>query len=169
MKIAVIGYSGAGKSTLARALGKRYGIPVLHMDRVHHAPGWQVRDREEARRMVLHVMEGPDWVIDGNYTNFFYRRRMAEADAVIFLALPRLNCFFRAVKRFFRYRGQTRADMAEGCTEKMDWEFICWLLWKGRGRQKRRWMEAGLGEHLDKVTVLKSQRAIDTYWEGRSC
>ena len=52
MKIAVIGYSGAGKSTLARALGKRYGIPVLHMDRVHHAPGWQVRDREEARRMV---------------------------------------------------------------------------------------------------------------------
>ena len=34
MKIAVIGYCGAGKSTLARALGERYGIPVLHFDRV---------------------------------------------------------------------------------------------------------------------------------------
>ena len=40
MRIAVIGYSGAGKSTLARALGARYGVPVLHMDRVHWAPGW---------------------------------------------------------------------------------------------------------------------------------
>lgn len=169
MKIAVIGYSGAGKSTLARALGERYGIPVLHFDRVHWAPGWQERDREEAHRMVHEFMESPAWVIDGNYTKFEYERRLAEADEIIFLDFPRLVCFYRAWKRFFRYRGQTRADMGEGCGEKMDLEFMWWLLWKGRGRQKKRWLASGLEKHLDKVTVLGSQKEIDRYLEGISC
>lgn len=169
MKIAVIGYSGAGKSTLARALGERYGIPVLHLDQVQHTPGWQIRDREEARRILQEFMERPSWIVDGNYTKFEYERRMAEADRIILLALPRAACFRRAMGRFFRYRGKTRPDMAEGCEEKMDLEFVWWLLWKGRGRQKKRWLLSGLGRYLDKVTVLKSQKDIDRYLEGISC
>ncbi len=169
MKVAVIGYSGAGKSTVARALGKRYQCPVLHMDRVHHAPGWQVRDRGEAHRIVQEFMEQPSWIIDGNYTKFDYGRRMAEADKIVFLDLPRHICFYRAVKRFVHYRGRTREDMAEGCTEKMDLEFIWWLLWKGRGSQKRKWFEAGLGKYSEKMIILKSQKEIDRYLEGLSC
>lgn len=169
MKIAVIGYSGSGKSTLARALGEQYGIPVLHFDQVHWAPGWQERDREEAHRIVHEFMERPAWVIDGNYTKFEYERRLAEANEIIFLDFPRLVCFYRAWKRFFRYRGQTRADMGEGCSEKMDLEFMWWLLWKGRGQQKKRWLASGLEKHLDKVTVLGNQKEIDRYLEGISC
>lgn len=169
MKIAVIGYSGAGKSTLAQALGKHYGIPLLHFDQVHWAPGWHERDREEAHKMVHKFMDHSQWVIDGNYTEFEYDRRMAEADKIIFLDLPCLICFFRAWKRFFQNRGRTRADMGEGCPEKMDSEFMQWLLWKGRKRQKGRWLEAGLSKYLEKVTVLKSQREIDRYLEGLIC
>lgn len=169
MKIAVIGYSGAGKSTLARALGERYGIPVLHFDRVHWAPGWQERDRIEAHQMVHEFMERPEWVIDGNYTNFEYARRMAEADEIVFLDFSCLACFFRAWKRFFQNHGRTRADMGEGCPEKMDLEFIRWLLWKGRRAQKKKWLAAGLEKHLDKVTFLRSQREIDRYLEGLLC
>ena len=169
MKIAVIGYSGAGKSTLARALGERYGIPVLHFDTVHWAPGWQERDKAEVHRLVHEFMEQPEWVIDGNYTKYEYQRRMSEADEIIFLDLPCLTCFFRAWKRFFQYRGQTREDMGEGCQEKMDLEFIWWLLWKERGRAKKKWLAAGLEKYLDKVTVLKSQKEIDRYLEGISC
>lgn len=169
MKIAVIGYSGAGKSTLARALGERYGIPVLHVDQVYWAPGWQERDREEANRIVHEFMEKPQWIIDGNYTKFEYERRLAETDEIIFLEFHCLTCFFRAWKRFLQYRGQTRVDMGEGCLEKMDLEFMQWLLWKGRKRQKEKWLEAGLNKYLEKVTILKSQREIDRYLEGLSC
>lgn len=169
MKIAVIGYSGSGKSTLARALGERYGIPVLHFDTVHWAPGWQERDRGEAHRLVHEFMERPEWVIDGNYTKFEYERRMAEADEIILLDLSRLNCFVRAWKRYFRHRGRARADMCEGCPEKMDPEFMKWLLWKGRKRQKEKWLEAGLEQYWNKVTVLRSQKEIDRYLEGLSC
>ncbi len=169
MRIAVIGYSGAGKSTLARALGERYGIPVLHFDRVHWAPGWRERDRAEAHRLVHEFMEQTDWVIDGNYTNFEYGRRMAEADEIIFLNLPCCACFFRAWRRYIQNRGRTRMDMGEGCPEKMDLEFMQWLLWKGRRAQKKKWLAAGLGDYMDKVTVLKSQKAIDRYLEELPC
>ncbi len=169
MKIAVIGYSGAGKSTLARALGERYGVPVLHFDTVHWAPGWQVRDREEAHRIVHKFMEQPEWVIDGNYTKFEYERRMAEADQIIFLNFPRLTCLIRAWKRFFRFRGTTRVDMGDGCIEKMDLEFMWWILWKGRTRHKREGYRHILSEYPEKVVVLRSQREIDRYLEELLC
>lgn len=169
MKIAVIGYSGAGKSTLARALGAQYGIPVLHFDTVHWAPGWQERDKGEVHKIVHEFMEQPQWVIDGTYTNYEYQRRMAEADAIIFLDFSRLNCFIRAWRRYFHYRGRTRADMTEGCPEKMDLEFMRWLLWKGRSKKRREEFRKLLAEYPDKSVVLKSQKEIDKYLEGISC
>lgn len=169
MKIAVMGYSGAGKSTLARALGERYGIPVLHMDRVHHAPGWQERDRAEAHRLVHEFMEHSSWVIDGNYTKFEFQRRLEEADEIIFLDFSRFVCFFRAMRRFFRYRGQTREDMAEGCMEKMDREFMWWILWEGRTPQKKECFQQMLDLYPEKAVVLRSQKEIDRYLEGLSC
>ena len=150
MKIAVLGYCGAGKSTLARTLGARYGIPVLHFDTIQFTPGWQERDRDEAHRMVHDFMENPEWVIEGNYTKFEFERRLEEADKVIMVDLP-------------------RPDMAEGCNEKMDLEFMWWILWKGRRVQKKKWLAAGLENCMDKVTVLKSQKEIDRYLEGLSC
>ena len=169
MKIAVIGYSGAGKSTLARALGERYGIPVLHLDRVHWAPDWQERDRVEAHRMVHEFMERSEWVIDGNYRKLEYERRLSEADRIIFLDLPRFTCFIRAWRRYFRYRGQTRVDMGEGCPEKMDLEFISWLLLRGRAGPRCATFQEVLGAYPGKAVVLKSQREIDRYLEGLSC
>ena len=52
MKIAVIGYAASGKSTLAARLGEMTGCPVLFLDKVQFVPGWQERDRAEARGMV---------------------------------------------------------------------------------------------------------------------
>jgi len=169
MKIAVVGYSGSGKSTLARALGEHYHIPVLHLDRVQFAPNWQERDREEAQRLVRDFMENPSWVIDGNYSKFAHERRLAEADRILFLDLPRFSCFFRAWKRYFQNRGRTRADMADGCAEKMDPEFVWWLLWKGRTRQRRDKFCQISDKYPEKTVILRSQKEIDQYLEGLTC
>lgn len=169
MKIAVIGYSGSGKSTLARALGERYGVPVLHFDTIQFTPGWQERDRDEAHRMVHDFMENPEWVIDGNYTKFEYERRLEEADRIVLLLFPRLACFVRAWRRFFCFRGKSRPDMTEGCNEKMDPEFMWWILWKGRTRKKRGEFQQIVEQYPGKTVVLKSQKDIDRYLEGISC
>lgn len=164
MKIMVIGYSGSGKSTLAGILGRRYHIPVLHLDHVFWLPGWKSRSRDEVRRIVARFMDiHTSWVIDGNYTHAEYERRLAEADRIIFLSFNRFSCLLRVWNRYRKYRGRTRADMGRGCTEKLDWEFVRWVLYDGRNRERRaeyRRIEKSYG---DKLTVLRNQRQLNQY------
>lgn len=163
MKIAILGYSGSGKSTLAQKLGDRYGAPVLFLDTAHFLPGWAERDDGEARAIVDRFMQNDFWVIDGNYGNLRQAERLAQADAILILLLPRAVCFFRAWKRFFRNRNKTRASMAEGCREKIDLEFMRWILWEGRSAPRRRRYRQIAAAYPGKTAVMKSRRAVDEY------
>ena len=169
MKIAVMGYSGAGKSTLARALGERYHCPVLHLDQVQFLPGWQERDRGEALARVGAVLSRPSWVIDGNYRGLALEERLDRADRIVFLALPALTCLRQAVARFLRYRGRVRPDMAAGCMEKLDREFVWWVLWAGRTPASRRQYRSILARYPDKTIVLRSRRQTARFLEGSLC
>ena len=134
MKIAVMGYSGAGKSTLAKKLGRLYDCPVLYLDRIQFEPGWKERDREEAKRMAeafLDENQDTGWIIDGNYAKFCQERRLEEADLIVFMDYTRRICLWQAVKRYLEYRDKTRESMAEGCREKIDWDFVKWILRDG--------------------------------------
>ena len=164
MKIALLGYSGSGKSTLAAFLGRCYNAPVLHLDAVHHLPGWQERPREEERALVAAFLDAHDaWVIDGNYSKVHYERRLEEADRIIMLLFPRFACLWRVWRRYRRYRGIARPDMAAGCEEKLDGEFIRWVLWAGRTRRARDRYRAVRNRYPEKVVVLRGQRALDRY------
>ena len=160
MKIAVIGYSGSGKSTLARKLGEIYDLPVLHLDKVHWMPGWKGRsfeDKNEIIRDFLDAHTNDGWVMDGNYERFFFDRRMEEADRIVFFNFSRLNCLWRVFRRYRKYRGQTREDMGEGCPEKLDWEFVRWILRDGRTAKHRKRYAAVLTKYPEKCIVLKNQ------------
>lgn len=167
MKIAVIGFSGSGKSTAARALGQKYGIEVLHLDRVHHMPGWQVRPLEEKRALVRQFLDehkAVGWVIDGNYSALYWEERMQEADLILFMNFGRVPCLLRAVRRFWRYRGHTRADMGEGCKEKLDPTFVRWILWNSRTRAKTEKFRQVLVQYAEKVRVIKNQKELDEFY-----
>lgn len=164
MKIAVIGYSGSGKSTLAGKLSAVYEIPVLHLDRVHHLPGWQARDLPSEQQIVQDFLEqNGEWVIDGNYSKLSYERRMEEADQIIMLLFPPLTCFLRAYKRYLTFRNRTRPDMAEGCQEKFDWKFVKWILWEGRSKGAKARYAAVAAKYSSKVVILKNQRQLQAY------
>ena len=166
MKIAIIGYSGSGKSTLARRLGEFYGAEVLHLDAVHFLPGWGERKREDEQAIVREFLDTRDaWVIEGNYTKLSYERRMEEADRIVMMTFGRFNCLLRGTRRYRKYRNTTRPDMAEGCSEKLDAEFVKWVLWKGRRKAQRRRL-AGLRERYgDKTVTLRNQRQADAFLE----
>ena len=169
MRIAVIGYSGAGKSTLSEALGRRYGIPVLHLNNVQFITNWAERDRGEANALAAGFTERPYWVIDGNYNDFDQKRRLLLADRIVFLNFSRLTCLLRVWRRYRRFRGLTRPDTGDGCIEKLDAEFVWWVLWKGRTGDKRRHYRDIMSEYPEKVTELRTQREIDQYLEGLPC
>lgn len=163
MKISIIGYSGSGKSTLAAAFGQRYHLPVLHLDTVQFGPGWSERDREEKLADVRTFLDShPDgWVMDGNYTNLYYDRRLAESDLIFFLDFGRWTCLYRVLSRYLHYHGKTRASMAKDCAEKIDAEFLHWVLWDGRTREKVQHYEHVLQAWPEKAHRIRNQRELD--------
>lgn len=163
MKIAIIGYSGAGKSTLAKCLAQEIGVEPLFLDRVHFLPDWAEREPETAREIVRQEQAKPDWVIDGNYTYLLREERMCDADEIIFLNYPRLICLARAFKRHRAFRGKTRESMADGCIERMNWEFVWWILYQGRTRPRVRGFWRIVHQYPEKTAVIKSDRALKRY------
>ncbi len=125
-RILVLGSGGAGKSTLAQALGAQLGLPVIHLDAHYWQADWGAPPSDAWEQTVRELVQRETWVMDGNFSGTL-DLRLKAADAVIFLDLPRLLCLWRIARRFWRYRGQTRPDMASGCEEKMDWEFVKWV------------------------------------------
>ena len=167
MKIAIIGYSGSGKSTLAKRLAQELGIEPLYLDRVHFLPNWVERARAEAREMVRAEMEKPSWVIDGNYTYLLREERLRDADEIIWLNYPRLVCMMRALKRARTFRGKTRESVADGCIERMNWEFAWWILYEGRTRAYARNFRAVVQHYPQKTAVIGSDRALEQYLQNR--
>ena len=165
MKIAIMGYSGSGKSTLCRKLHEHYHIPMLHLDTVQFLPDWKTRaDAEKQETVRAFLDENPDgWVIDGNYSGLSYERRCDEADIIIQLLFNRLDCLFRCARRYRTYKGKNRPDMTEGCNEKMDREFIQWILRDGRTKKIRARYRHVQKQYPDKVIVVKNQRQLDRY------
>ncbi|WP_294239483.1 topology modulation protein [uncultured Sphingomonas sp.] len=131
-RIMVMGPPGSGKSTLARHLGERLGLPVHHADALFHAPGWTMRPRADFIADMVAIAAQPGWVIDGNYSSEKYgaaiRDRLASADRIILLDLPRRVTIPRILRRLARYYGRQRPDSAAGCPERLDGEFLayCW-------------------------------------------
>lgn len=125
-RILIAGCGGAGKSVLASRLGKKTGLPVVHLDRLWWLPGWVERSREEFDTLLERELEKPAWIIEGNYSRTF-PRRLRYADLCVFLDLDVETCLAGAQDRAARYAGRTRPDMTEGCPERMDGEFVRWI------------------------------------------
>lgn len=123
-RIAIIGCSGAGKSTLSGRLGQRLNIPVVHLDRLFWQPGWVESPRPQFEQRVRDAVQRDRWIIDGTFIATQHII-MPRADTVIWLDFPRSICMWRVLRRLWDHRGrQVRADMPQGCGEKLDFEFL---------------------------------------------
>jgi adenylate kinase family enzyme len=135
-KILVIGSGGSGKSTVAIRLGKLLDIDVVHLDRLYWNPGWIETPRPEWHKIVQEILKRDSWIIDGNYSNTL-ALRIEACDTVVFLDRSRPLCLWRVLKRWALYRGRSRPDIAEGCPEQINLEFILWIWgYKKRTRPK---------------------------------
>src|SRR5688572_28877399 len=98
-RILVCGPSCVGKSTLAVAIGRKQGLPVIHLDQLRHLPhtDWQIRPDEDFKRLHDEVIEGQSWVIEGNYSGLI-PQRLARATGAILLDANR----WQRLARYFR-------------------------------------------------------------------
>lgn len=161
-RILVIGHVGAGKSTLAAKLGMILNLPVIHLDQYFWNPGWVETEQATWRKKVNQLVSGEKWIIDGNYDSTL-DIRLPRADAVIFLDFPTRICMWRIVKRIISGYGKTRPDLAPGCPEKIDFEFIRWA-WRFR-RDIRSRVYAALEKYYQggKLIVLGTPDQVSAF------
>jgi len=117
-RIVILGNAGSGKSTLARALGKRLGVAVVHLDTLFWEPGWVEPDAAQFRERVRDALTAEAWVCEGNYARRTFDLRLPSADLIIWLDTPRLTCLRRVIVRSVLNR--PRPDLPAGCREQLD-------------------------------------------------
>lgn len=158
-RIAVIGCSGGGKSTLTRKLAERTGLPVVHLDVVFWRPGWVESDDASFRERLSAALAPGRWIVDGNFMRMG-DLHIARAQLIVWVDQPRGLCLRRALTRALREHGRKRADMAEGCEEKIDVAFLRYI-WNWN-RDTRPRVQAALAYHAPNTPVVRltSDRAI---------
>lgn len=161
-RVLVIGPGGSGKSTFAKRLGEILKIEVKHLDSFYWRSGWTKPSNEEWIKTVNDLISGESWIIDGNFGGTL-PLRVERCDTVIFLDMPRLLCLWRVTKRRITYRKRSRPDMAEGCNEKLDLEFISWV-WNYSNRSRPRIVKLLNENKADKKIVwLRSNADVETF------
>jgi adenylate kinase family enzyme len=161
-RIIVIGSGGSGKSELSRRIGEILGIEVIHLDRVYWQPNWTEPPKDEWKETVEDLVKRESWAMDGNFRGTM-EIRVAAADTIVFLDLPRVLCVWRAVKRSVKYPNQTRPDMGVGCREKIDLEFLQWI-WNFPRDSKPLIMEIlRRCDDTKSIYVLKSRREVEAF------
>jgi adenylate kinase family enzyme len=165
-RILVLGHCGAGKSTLAVQLGEMLDLPVIHLDQLSWRPGWQEEDRAVFADRLRAAAAGERWIIEGNYTSWL-DLRLPRAQAAVWLDYPLWLCLWRIVRRVRAWRGRVRPDMAPGCPEKLDWEFVRWAVTHHR-TARRRVAGALAGAPHVKAVRLRSPGQTGSFLRGLS-
>jgi adenylate kinase family enzyme len=160
-RVLVIGSGGAGKSTLAARLARRSGLPLIHLDACYWRPGWVEPPQDEWAQTVAQLIADEQWIMDGNYGGTL-EQRLAAADTVVFLDLPRLLC----LRRRIRYHGRPRPDMPPGCPEQLSWQFLRWI-WSYTSTRRpgilRRLSDLKPGQ---RTVILRSAGAVERFLQS---
>lgn len=166
-RVMVVGGPGAGKSTFARALGDATGLPVVHIDLIHWQPGWRERSRDEKTRMCLEVEARDAWIFEGGHSAT-WTNRAARADTLIWLDLPIALRLWRVLKRIWqnRIQGRLRPDLPADCPERLDLEFLRYIIVSRRGNRAKAAALQHKFPHLD-VHRLSTVSAVQTFLETR--
>jgi adenylate kinase family enzyme len=123
-----VGCPGAGKSTFARAISKKSGIPVIHLDYYYHQKKFDFGNNKQAwLDKIAELTSGDSWIIEGNYSSS-YEQRIPVSDTLIFLDMPPWLSVWSVLKRRFQYSNKGRAEMPADWVERINLEFFKYVV-----------------------------------------
>jgi adenylate kinase family enzyme len=167
-RIIVVGCQGSGKTSLALKLGRKLGLPVVHLDVLYWRPGWKQSDRPSFRVRVADAIASEGWVVDGSFPGLAFDLTLARADTLIVIERPHWLCLWRVVRRSAFDRDRTRPDLPEGCPEQFDWDLMR-QVWRYNA-DRRPSIEAERLQYGAEVPVvrLSSDREIEEFTDATS-
>jgi adenylate kinase family enzyme len=166
-RIIVVGCPGSGKTRLALKLGRKLGLPVVHLDVLYWWPGWKASDKASFRVRVADAIAGEGWVVDGSFSGLAFDLTLARADTLIVIERSRWLCLWRITWRSVFDRDGTRPDLPEGCPELFDGNLMR-EVWRYNADRRPR-IEAERLEYGAEVPVvrLSNDREIEVFLDAR--
>lgn len=159
-RILILGCPGSGKSTFARRLAARTGLPVVHLDNIWwRADGIHI-SREDFDRALADLLQGEEWILDGNYSRT-YEVRIRACDTAIFLDYPESVCMAGITARV----GQPHSDMPWTETA-LDPELVA--LVQSYRRDQRPQVLSLLQKYPEKQAVIFTDREEADAWLDRN-
>lgn len=167
-KIAVIASaSGSGKTTVGRALAESLGVPFVELDALVHRSDWSETPDDELRALLVPVLAGDGWVIDGGYWRKIGDLVLSRADVVVWIDLPIHVWLPRLVRRTVR-RLRGHEEIWNGNRETVRgavWGRDALIPYALRAHHdSRRTYPARLVPYS--VVRLRSQSAVDAFLSG---
>ena len=168
-RILITGCCGAGKSTFSKKLQSILKLELIHLDQYYHKPNWEEPKKSEWEKTVHTLVEKPSWIMDGNFSETM-DVRIKSADTIIYLDYPTLKCFWRVIIRIFTYHGVVRSDMAAGCKEQFDLEFLNFVLTFNSKNRKDIFKKLDSAKENKKVYIFKSDKEAELFLlKNRNC
>lgn len=161
-RLCIMGPSNSGKSTLAVAIARARGVPVVHLDQLHHQPGTDWVPRPHADFTALHdsAIAEPRWVIEGNYARLV-PQRIARATGLILLDLSTGVSLIRYFRRTLFER--ERRGMLAGARERVTWAMIHHIAMVQPASRKR---NAALFEQVELPKLRLDAKALDAFYRA---
>ena len=164
-RVLVIGSGGSGKTTLAKAIAEKTSLPLIHLDQLFWHPGWISTPDPEWDQITDELIMRDAWVMDGNYGRTL-PKRLEAADTIVFLDLPRVVCTWRILKRRLRHLAGSRPDVAPGCPEQVNWEFLMWVWTYPSRRRPGILRQLAALKQRTRVYVLRSSKDVGDFMKS---
>ncbi len=166
-RIMIIGNAGSGKTTLALKLAYLVNLPLYHLDQYYWKAGWERTDSIEFTHIHAELCKRDRWIIEGCNLSWL-SDRVAEAELIIFLDMPRYQCLWRVIKRCVLYYDKVIPGMAIECKQRITgFKFLEFLRWVWHFKNRSR---AKIVDHIESSTqagkpviILKSGKEVNDF------
>jgi len=161
-KILVLGCCGAGKSTFSKKIHSILKLDLIHLDSHYHKPNWVEPEKEEWAKVLKQILRRENFIMDGTYLESL-DERIKKSDTIIYLDYSLIKCFFRVIKRVLTDFGKKRSDMAPGCKEEFDLEFLWFVLTFNNKFRKKITQKLNSVKNKKNVFVFKIDKEAEKF------